>query len=105
MANKLELTWYGKDEPIIVEGLTKLIPWGDYGCEIAGTANHDEKQNAPEPVTEMDRFFPVVLLVTLTFQEEYAFRRCGVFHSSESVLKPFHLFVLGRIGRLFIHDS
>lgn len=28
------------DEPIIVEGLVKTVPWQEYGCEIAGTA-HD----------------------------------------------------------------
>lgn len=27
------------DEPIIVTGLTKLVPWEKYGCEIAGTAS------------------------------------------------------------------
>lgn len=26
------------DEPIIVEGLTRVVPWGDYNCQIAGTA-------------------------------------------------------------------
>jgi YesN/AraC family two-component response regulator len=26
------------DEPIIVEGMSKVIPWGDFGCEVAGTA-------------------------------------------------------------------
>lgn len=26
------------DEPIIVTGLVKLIPWKEYGCEVAGTA-------------------------------------------------------------------
>lgn len=26
------------DEPIIVRGLTQLVPWEKYGCEIAGTA-------------------------------------------------------------------
>ena len=28
------------DEPIIVEGLSRLLPWERYGCEVAGTA-HD----------------------------------------------------------------
>lgn len=27
------------DEPIIVTGLTKLVPWEKYGCEIVGTAS------------------------------------------------------------------
>lgn len=27
------------DEPIIVTGITKLVPWKKYGCEIAGTAS------------------------------------------------------------------
>lgn len=26
------------DEPIIVKGLTQIVPWEKYGCEIAGTA-------------------------------------------------------------------
>ncbi len=26
------------DEPIIVEGITKVVPWSDYGCVVAGTA-------------------------------------------------------------------
>ena len=26
------------DERMIVEGLRKVIPWQDYGCEVAGTA-------------------------------------------------------------------
>ncbi|MFR8549111.1 MAG: response regulator [Lachnospiraceae bacterium] len=26
------------DEPIIVTGLTRMIPWADYGCEVAGAA-------------------------------------------------------------------
>ena len=26
------------DESIIVEGLSKVVPWADYGCEVAGTA-------------------------------------------------------------------
>lgn len=26
------------DEPIIVTGLTKMVPWEKYGCEVAGTA-------------------------------------------------------------------
>lgn len=26
------------DEPIIVTGLKKLVPWASYGCEVAGTA-------------------------------------------------------------------
>ena len=26
------------DEPIIVRGLTQMIPWGKYDCEVAGTA-------------------------------------------------------------------
>lgn len=26
------------DEPIIVTGLTKMLPWERYGCEVAGTA-------------------------------------------------------------------
>ena len=26
------------DEPIIVEGLSRLLPWERYGCEVAGTA-------------------------------------------------------------------
>ena len=27
------------DEPIIVTGLVKLVPWASYGCEVAGTAS------------------------------------------------------------------
>ena len=27
------------DEAIIVEGLRKVVKWGDYGCEVAGTAS------------------------------------------------------------------
>lgn len=27
------------DEPIIVTGLKKLVPWASYGCEVAGTAS------------------------------------------------------------------
>lgn len=27
------------DEPIIVTGLTKMVPWEKYGCVVAGTAN------------------------------------------------------------------
>lgn len=26
------------DEPVIVKGLTKLVPWETYGCRVAGTA-------------------------------------------------------------------
>ena len=26
------------DEPIIVEGLSRLLPWEKYGCEVVGTA-------------------------------------------------------------------
>ena len=26
------------DEPIIVEGLSRLLPWDKYGCEVVGTA-------------------------------------------------------------------
>lgn len=26
------------DEPIIVEGMRKVIPWGEFGCEVIGTA-------------------------------------------------------------------
>lgn len=26
------------DEPIIVEGISKVVPWADYGCEVAETA-------------------------------------------------------------------
>ena len=26
------------DEPIILEGLLKVVPWPDYGCEVVGTA-------------------------------------------------------------------
>ena len=28
------------DERLIVQGLTKVVPWGKLGCEVAGTA-HD----------------------------------------------------------------
>ena len=31
------------DEPIIVQGLSLTIPWGDYGCEIVGTAGSGEE--------------------------------------------------------------
>ncbi len=27
------------DEPVIVTGLKKLVPWAAYGCEVAGTAS------------------------------------------------------------------
>ena len=27
------------DEPVIVTGLTKLVPWEKYGCEVAGSAS------------------------------------------------------------------
>lgn len=26
------------DEPIIVEGISKVVPWADYGCEVTATA-------------------------------------------------------------------
>ena len=26
------------DEPIIVEGISRVVPWADYGCEVADTA-------------------------------------------------------------------
>ena len=26
------------DEPLIVEGLTRIVPWGKYGCEVVGKA-------------------------------------------------------------------
>jgi YesN/AraC family two-component response regulator len=26
------------DEPVILEGLKKIVPWSDYGCEVAATA-------------------------------------------------------------------
>ena len=26
------------DEPIIVKGLSKMVPWEKYGCEVVGTA-------------------------------------------------------------------
>lgn len=28
------------DEPIIVTGLTKMLPWEDYGCQVVGTAEN-----------------------------------------------------------------
>lgn len=31
------------DEPIIVTGLTKLVPWAAYGCEVAGTASDGQE--------------------------------------------------------------
>lgn len=31
------------DEPIIVRGLTQLIPWEKYGCEVAGTAGDGQE--------------------------------------------------------------
>ena len=31
--------WVVDDEPIIVKGITKMIPWEKYGCEAAGTAS------------------------------------------------------------------
>lgn len=27
------------DEPIIVEGISRMVPWGKYGCQIVDTAN------------------------------------------------------------------
>lgn len=27
------------DEPIIVEGISRMVPWGNYNCKIVGTAN------------------------------------------------------------------
>lgn len=27
------------DEPIIVEGLSRSVPWGEYGCKVVATAN------------------------------------------------------------------
>ena len=31
------------DEPIIVAGLTKVMPWEAYGCEVAGTASDGQE--------------------------------------------------------------
>ena len=31
------------DEPLIVEGLRKVIPWEEYGCAVAGTAEDAKK--------------------------------------------------------------
>ena len=31
------------DEPIIVEGLSRLLPWEQYGCELAGTASNGQE--------------------------------------------------------------
>lgn len=31
------------DEPIIVQGITKVVPWKQYGCRIAGTAQNGEE--------------------------------------------------------------
>lgn len=31
------------DEPIIVKGLTKLVPWQNYDCEVAGSASDGEE--------------------------------------------------------------
>ena len=31
------------DEPLIVEGLRKVIPWKEYGCTVAGTAEDAKK--------------------------------------------------------------
>ena len=31
------------DENIIVEGLRRVIRWGDYNCEVAGTASSAEE--------------------------------------------------------------
>ena len=33
------------DEPLIVEGLRRVVPWQDYSCEVAGTAE-DAKRGA-----------------------------------------------------------
>lgn len=31
------------DEPIIVKGLSKMVPWETYGCEVAGTAGDGQE--------------------------------------------------------------
>lgn len=31
------------DEPIIVEGISRMVPWGKYGCRIVGTALSGEE--------------------------------------------------------------
>ena len=31
------------DEPIIAEGLSKVVPWEKYGCRIAATAGNGQE--------------------------------------------------------------
>lgn len=31
------------DEPIIVKGLSKMVPWEKYGCEVSGTAENGQE--------------------------------------------------------------
>ena len=31
------------DEPVIVRGLTKMIPWESYNCRVVGTAGTDRR--------------------------------------------------------------
>ena len=31
------------DEPIIAEGLSKVVPWEKYGCKIAATAGNGQE--------------------------------------------------------------
>lgn len=40
------------DEPIIVKGLSKLLPWESYGCEVAGTAG--DGQEGLELIRELE---------------------------------------------------
>lgn len=45
------------DEPVIVKGLTKVVPWGDYNCEVVGCA-----ENGLEGLKVMAQFRPDIVI-------------------------------------------
>jgi two-component system response regulator YesN len=52
------------DEPIIVEGLTKSLPWEQWGCQVAGTA-----ESGVEGIQMVNRTNPHILITDINMPE------------------------------------
>jgi two-component system response regulator YesN len=52
------------DEPIIVEGLTKSLPWEQWGCQVAGTA-----ESGVEGIQVVNRTDPHILITDINMPE------------------------------------
>jgi two-component system response regulator YesN len=52
------------DEPIIVEGLTKSLPWEQWGCQVVGTA-----ESGVEGIQVVNRTNPHILITDINMPE------------------------------------